>query len=123
MGERKACARLFATVLPVGISGHVLIDTLHPNLQPCTAVGQHVTQMPLHAVIWSGLNSNPNALGEASLRIPVKQTEGKQPDTTSGHSLSFKGHLPLVFPALAQWLRAWALEQDRLSSNPGSATS
>lgn len=41
--KRKACARAFAIISPVGISGHIFVDTLHPNLQPCTAIGQHVT--------------------------------------------------------------------------------
>ena len=74
-GGRGRLMQFARAILPVGISGHILIDTLHPNLQPCAAIGQHVTEMPLHAVIWSGLNSNSNALCEASLRIPIEQRE------------------------------------------------
>ena len=75
VGEEESLCKITCTILPVGISGHILIDTLHPNLQPRAAVGQHVTEMPLHAVIWSGLNSNSNAFCEASLRISIEQTE------------------------------------------------
>lgn len=34
---------IICPILPVGISGHIFVDTLHPNLQPCAAIGQHVT--------------------------------------------------------------------------------
>ena len=43
VGEKEGLCKIICTVLPVGISGHILIDTLHPNLQPCAAIGQHIT--------------------------------------------------------------------------------
>ena len=51
---------------PVGVPGHVLVHALHADLQPRAAVGQHVTQMPLQAVIRPGLYRYPDAFCQAS---------------------------------------------------------
>lgn len=59
---------------PVGIPGHVLVDALHANLQPRAAVGQHVTEMPLQAVIGPGLYCYPDAFCQASFRVPATKS-------------------------------------------------
>lgn len=59
---------------PVGVPGHVLVDALHADLQPRAAVGQHVTEMPLQAVIGPGLYCYPDAFCQASFRVPATKS-------------------------------------------------
>lgn len=59
---------------PVGIPGHVLVDALHADLQPRAAVGQHVTEMPLQAVIGPGLYCYPDAFCQASFWVPATKS-------------------------------------------------
>lgn len=56
---------------PVGVAGHVFIDALDSYLQPGASVAQHVTEVPLQAVVGPRLDSDPHAFGITALRVPA----------------------------------------------------
>ena len=57
-------------VASIRVSGHVFVDRLDADLKSGAAVLQHVAEMPLEAIVRSGLDGDSDALGSALLRIP-----------------------------------------------------
>lgn len=56
---------------PVGVAGHVFVHTLDSYLQPGAAVGQHVAEVALQAVVRPRLDGDPHTLGVTALRVPA----------------------------------------------------
>ena len=69
-GAVVRCALCGADGLPVGVARYVLVYTLHPNLEPRAAIGEHLGDVGLQAVIGPCLNGQTDAFGLALLRIP-----------------------------------------------------
>ena len=62
-------------VAAVGVSGHVFVDALDADLEPGAAVGEHVREVPLEAVVRTGLDRDPDAFRLTLLRISGKKEE------------------------------------------------
>ena len=57
------------SVASVGVSGHIFVHRLHANLKPGAAIAQHVREVPLEAIVRSGLDRDPDALRLAPLAV------------------------------------------------------
>ena len=69
-------------VSAVGVAGHVLVDALHSDLQAGAAVGQHLREVALEAVVRPGLDRNPDALRLALLGISAEEKKEIQIERT-----------------------------------------
>jgi hypothetical protein len=47
----------------IGILCDILIDRLHTNLDTSASIRQHLVQMRLQTIVWSGLDRDTNTFG------------------------------------------------------------
>ena len=65
----KALCNSSHSVTSVGVSGHIFVHRLHTNLKSGAAIAQHVREVPLEAIVRSGLDRDPDALRLAPLAV------------------------------------------------------
>lgn len=73
LGQPEAVSNCCHSVPPVGVSGHILVDRLQPNLQAGAAIGQHLCEVGREAEVGPSLDGQPNALGARLLAVPAEQ--------------------------------------------------
>ena len=63
LGELERVTDRCHGVASVGVSRHVLVDTLHADLNARAAIGEHLVQVGLQAVVRASLDGDADALG------------------------------------------------------------